>query len=213
VIDSVGFGDSRANITYELGDFFHKRSYTAPLDVLVRNYNQAPGDDFQLWLPEQSPNYVMPVDESSRLSPEAGLTNQQLWDKYRLTLAGKLLPSTATQRAGIVGLVTPIKSDAAGPKVSGVVVSVVDTTATITWETNELASSQLEWDMGEIRIERYSELLRANPRLATKHRATITGLETGKEYSFLIRVFDEAGNLGGYTQLGGLKYRAVTFRT
>jgi hypothetical protein len=212
VIDYVRFGDDRANVTYEIGDIFNKRSYTAPLDVLVRNYNQVAGDDFQLWLPQQSANYVMAVEEKSRLSPEAGLTNRQSWEKYRLTFAGKLLPSTATQRDGITGLVTPIQSDLAGPIVSGIVVSVAGTTATIRWETDELASSQLEWDVGDITVNRYSNLLMADTRLATKHRATLTGLEAGKEYSILIRVFDEAGNLGGLTRLGGLKYVAVRFR-
>jgi hypothetical protein len=41
-------------------------------------------------------------------SPQAGLTNQQLWDAYGIAVAGAVAPSSATTRNGIGGLVNPI---------------------------------------------------------------------------------------------------------
>lgn len=84
-------------------------------EVLVYNYNHASGDNFRVYYNEQAIDFVLPQtvyqsDGAPKLlgSPEAGLTNEQNWNLYGIALAGELAPSTATTRAGIRGLVSPL---------------------------------------------------------------------------------------------------------
>lgn len=86
--------------------------------VRVYNYNQAPGDDFQVFYREQSPTFVMPQTDPSLLSeraegligsPVVGMTNQWNWQAYGIATAGGLLPAEARQREAINGLVAPIQ--------------------------------------------------------------------------------------------------------
>jgi hypothetical protein len=77
--------------------------------VFVYNYNGVSGDNFQVYYTQQAPGFVVPQSGGGLVgSPEAGLTNQQNWTKYRIALAGAVLPSTATTRNGINGYVNPI---------------------------------------------------------------------------------------------------------
>jgi hypothetical protein len=74
--------------------------------VFVYDYNGVAGDNFQLYYLEQAADFIMP--QSSGLlvgSPEAGLTNQQNWDKYGIAVAGEVAPSDTTPRVGLKGLV------------------------------------------------------------------------------------------------------------
>ncbi|RIK74239.1 MAG: hypothetical protein DCC67_16850 [Planctomycetota bacterium] len=218
VINGARFSDDHNNIVYRMNDYFNVRSYTAPLDVLVYNYNGVAGDDFQVWMNDQRADYVMPtgnetVQRGERISPEAGLANEALWEKYRMTLAGKLLPKEARQRQGINGWVTPIPNDLQGPLVTDVTVTVTGTTATIRWTTDEPSYSLVEYDGEEITLEAYTNLLPAAASLKTEHETTIAGLKPDTDYYFLIRVVDELGNLGGDLSLSGLTYRARRFRT
>lgn len=205
------------NIAHKLGDWFNKRSYTSPLNVLVYNYNGVEGDNFQLWMDQQRPNYVMPEVESNRgrrMNPEPGLTNQQLWDKYKMTFAGRILPANATTRPGITGWVTPILEDLEIPQMTGLqVLNVTDNSVTIKVTSNEPTWAQLEYNAGDITIEKYTNMLPATTELSTEHTITITGLKPGTKYQYLVRLVDASGNLGGHVQLGGLRYITQTFKT
>jgi len=81
--------------------------------LYVQNYNQVPGDDFQVFYNAQRPDYVVPqtvfseFDETApRLlgSPDAGLTNAQNWTRYGIAVAGAIAPC-ATSREEIDGIV------------------------------------------------------------------------------------------------------------
>jgi len=63
--------------------------------VVVTNYNQTPGDNFQLYFLEQAPDFPLPNLPLG--CPEAGLTNQQCWDKYGLAMAGAVAPCSTTR--------------------------------------------------------------------------------------------------------------------
>ena len=68
------------------------------------------GDDFRVYYYEQRADYVLEQSDANRGtigSPEAGLTNQQNWDKYGIAFAGEVAPKDAVERAGIRGLVYP----------------------------------------------------------------------------------------------------------
>jgi hypothetical protein len=86
--------------------------------VFVYGYNGVAGNNFQVFYGEQSASYVVPPSVISQFSstahrvvgsPQAGLTNQQLWATWGVAVAGALAPSTATTMHGIAdGLVVPI---------------------------------------------------------------------------------------------------------
>lgn len=70
-----------------------------PTKVFVYNYNQLPGEDFQVYSPEQDPNYVVPKtilkDNGTPKvigSPNVGLTNTQNKAKHGIAMAGEITP-------------------------------------------------------------------------------------------------------------------------
>lgn len=95
--------------------------------VRVYDYNQEPGNNFQVYYREQSGGYILPQTDPIYLidrfadsggplaSPEAGLTNQQNWDKYRLAMAGKIAPCTNESDPEIVGYTCPIEAPSTLP--------------------------------------------------------------------------------------------------
>jgi hypothetical protein len=91
-----------------------KTTLTALDQVNVTQFNGVAGDDFRVYFNEQAADHVLQqtlLDPSQPLdvlgSPVAGLTNAQAWAQYGVAFAGAVAPSTATTRAGIVGLVSP----------------------------------------------------------------------------------------------------------
>lgn len=88
--------------------------------VKVYDYNGVPGDNFQVFYPHQSGGYIMPkvgptvttvTHPNDVISvPEAGLTNDQTWAKYRLAMAGSITPCLDdTTRPNIRGYTCPIQ--------------------------------------------------------------------------------------------------------
>lgn len=106
------------------GDFI---DYTRQSIVRVYSYNQVPGDDFQVFYKEQAQGYVIPRTDPEILglrdrapigSPSSGLTNAQNWSRHGLAVAGAVAPaSAALSRPEIDGLVAPIQTPPAVPKV------------------------------------------------------------------------------------------------
>jgi hypothetical protein len=94
-------------------------NFTQPSVVRVYNYNQVPGDNFQVFYREQASSYILPQTDSSLLSgrgtgvigsPMAGLTNFVNWINYGIAAAGGLLPTGASaSRPEINGLVAAIQ--------------------------------------------------------------------------------------------------------
>jgi len=84
-------------------------------EVYVYAFNGNPQDNFRVYYGGQAADAVVPQtqynpDGSVRVtgSPEAGLTNQQVWDKYGVAVGGAVAPPTARKRDGITGLVDPL---------------------------------------------------------------------------------------------------------
>ena len=65
-----------------------------------------------------------------------------------------------------------------------------ETSATITWTTNELTTTQLEWGT----TEAYGNLTVEDEELTTTHTVTLTGLAGNTQYHFGVRGTDRAGN-------------------
>ena len=82
--------------------------------VLVYDFNQVAGDDFQAYYAEQAPDSIVPETTynsdgsiAQLGAPVAGLTNAEAWQEYGIAVAGKVA-TNATTRAKINGLVGPI---------------------------------------------------------------------------------------------------------
>jgi len=111
----TGWVDPPANIHMKLwGDL---PNLTKPSVVQVFDFNQVPGDNFQVFYKQQSNSSILAQTDPSLLSgrnlgiigsPESGQTNLYNWLKYGIALAGGLVPDNATTRAGINGLVAPL---------------------------------------------------------------------------------------------------------
>jgi PKD repeat protein len=80
--------------------------------VFVYDFNGVKGDNFQVYYYQQVPDFIVPQSTGGSRpligSPEAGLTNQQNWDKYGIAIAGAIAPATAKKRDGFDGLVNPL---------------------------------------------------------------------------------------------------------
>ena len=101
--------------------------YTHVSIVRVYNYNQIPGNSFQVYYREQAADYVLLKTDPSLLSvrdwgdvgsPQAGLTNAENWSKYGIAMGGAVAPANAIPAyPGINGLVAPIEEPTAVPRV------------------------------------------------------------------------------------------------
>ena len=77
------------------------------------------------------------------------------------------------------------------PTISAVAATgVTDGSATITWTTNELANSQVEYGP----TTSYGNLTALDPILVTAHSAPLTGLNPQTTYNYRVRSTDAAGN-------------------
>ena len=82
-------------------------------------------------------------------------------------------------------------ADATPPSIQGVPISsTTETSATITWATNEPATSQVQY--GE--TETYGSSTTPDTNLSTSHSVTLTGLDPNTTYNFKVISTDAAGN-------------------
>ena len=98
-------------------------------EFLVINHNGVEGDNFEVFMQEQAPNYVMRSSESrlgviGPASPGSGywvagtdtpgMTNAQVKASKGYCWGGKLAPAGASVRLGVMGLVAPITNVVVG---------------------------------------------------------------------------------------------------
>lgn len=82
-------------------------------EIFVYNYQQVPGQNFQVYYQEQAAGFVLPqttynTDGSPRMcgAPAAGLTNARAWAQYGVALAGAVAaPGAVTRSEFVWGLV------------------------------------------------------------------------------------------------------------
>ncbi|MEE9412130.1 MAG: LamG-like jellyroll fold domain-containing protein [Methylococcales bacterium] len=81
-------------------------------------------------------------------------------------------------------------SDTTPPVINNIQATVSNTTATITWYTDEVANSLVDYGLN------YTHGTTANaPALTTFHSIILTGLAAGTEYHYLVSSTDGSGNL------------------
>ncbi|MBM3141988.1 MAG: redoxin domain-containing protein [Chloroflexi bacterium] len=90
-----------------------------------------------------------------------------------------------------IELTTPVQPYATSPMISGVkVFNITDSSATITWQTDRPATSQVEY--GE--TDSYSLITPPDEELTTYHSITLTGLKPTNTYHFRVKTEDAGGN-------------------
>lgn len=104
-------------------------------------------------------------------------------------------------------LSTAATADTTAPVISSVATSSVSLTGiTITWTTNEAASSIIEYGLN---TSSYNSLAGANTDSVTSHSVSLTGLSGNTTYYFRIRSADSTGN-SALDDNGGSGWRFVT---
>jgi peroxiredoxin len=89
-------------------------------------------------------------------------------------------------------LTTLATADETPPTISGVGVSnIAESSATITWKTNEDATSQVEYG----KTETYGLKTVENTNLTTNHTVTLSQLDDGTTYYFQVISKDSSGNI------------------
>jgi len=86
---------------------------------------------------------------------------------------------------------TSTTPDTTAPVISSIGTSVTTSTATITWVTNEPATSQMMFGLTSV----YGSSTALDMTLMTIHSQTMTGLAAGTVYHFQLQSKDAAGNL------------------
>src|SRR5207249_8949732 len=82
--------------------------------------------------------------------------------------------------------------DITPPVISGVTVtSITETSATVTWTTNEVSDSQADYGTSTA----YTSSTPLNANLVTSHTALLTGLSANTLYHYRVDSRDAAGNL------------------
>jgi len=91
---------------------------------------------------------------------------------------------------------TTASLDVTPPVISGVTSAAASTTATISWTTNELATSQVSY--GTSTTLGLNTVLDSN--LVTSHLQTLSGIATGTTYYYSVKSQDGSGNMATSTQ-------------
>ena len=90
-----------------------------------------------------------------------------------------------------VGVASPPSPETTAPVISEAAVSgITDSAATITWATDEPATSQVEYGT----TSSYDSTTTLDEALVTSHSVSLTGLEGDTAYHFRVKSQDEAGN-------------------
>ncbi|SEN74507.1 G8 domain-containing protein [Nitrosomonas marina] len=108
-----------ADIISNLERSFSLTARTKESHLFVLNYNRQPGENFEYFFYEQSPDHVIedvtinnkyanPEDDC----PTLGMTNQQCWDKYGVATLNQIARCTNNYHSEIQGFTCPINDSA-----------------------------------------------------------------------------------------------------
>jgi peroxiredoxin len=110
---------------------------------------------------------------------------------YSYTLISRDAAGAETKSEGKLTTTTVATTDKTAPTISGVNVSnITESSAIVTWLTNEPATSQVKYK----KTEKTSSTTPVNKNLTTSHSVILTKLDSGTAYSFTIISKDAAGN-------------------
>lgn len=117
---------------------------------------------------------------------------------------GRVGPSTRARLNALMGS-GPVTSGDTVPVMSTPTVSVTNTTATFTWNTNEVTQGQVYWDTTMLRSDEATgphqqpfisgSLAIDAGGVQTVHSVTVSNLQTNTTYFYIVRSIDSVGNV------------------
>ncbi len=87
---------------------------------------------------------------------------------------------------------TTLEPDVTPPVITNINVTTTANSATITWETNEAANSQIKYGLNS---NDYTDSTNVDNDLVTSHSQTVTNLSANTTYYFRVKSADASGNL------------------
>jgi len=117
------------------------------------------------------------------------------WDTTAETNGSHSLQAKAYDAAGNSGISTPVSvtvfNDITPPSISNILVTnIAQTSATITWTTDEPATSQVEYGL----TTAYGSQTNLDTNLVTSHSQNLTSLSAGTLYNYRVNSKDAANN-------------------
>lgn len=129
------------------------------------------------------------TDPTLATSHSVRLSNLKPNTAYHYTVIS--LDAAENEGTGEGDFTTSAQADTTPPVISGVAVSDAgESSATISWATDELATSQVEYGT----TDAYGSTTPLGEELLTSHRVTLAGLEPDTTYHFIVKSQDAAGN-------------------
>lgn len=156
-------------------------------------------DDIRLWNVVRSAAEIQANRQAEISSPGASLVGYWKFNEGSGTSAADFggVPQAATLRGPAAwstdSPLAPPPPDTTAPTLSAITAGgITQTSATITWTTNESADSQIAFGTTVV----YGQLTALDPALVTSHSQQLTGLTPGTTYNYQARSKDAAGNAG-----------------
>ena len=133
-------------------------------------------NDVPVWIGDNPPN-------AGARSWKGNIANVQVFN-YAMT--GSEVSDLASAEISS----SPATNDVEAPKISNMNVDVTDTTAIITWDTDEASDSLVGYGL----TRNYGDFNDKSDLFVTNHKVTLENLELGKSYHYRVRARDAEGN-------------------
>src|SRR4030066_473650 len=154
--------------------------------VITWQTNEPATSQVEIW--DSNVSAVTELDGAPVVNPSATLTDLKPDTSYRFTIISK--DKRGNEARLEIELTTPPQLYVPPLVISEVKISnITDFSATITWQTDRPATSQVEY--GE--TDSYGSIASANKEPATKHSSTLIGLKPKTAYHFIVKSKDTFG--------------------
>ena len=199
----ISSADASGNVSSEADDVFTTEATPDTTAPVISNIQTEVSDSTATisWDTDEpaTSNVAYGLDDSYSATPETGGT---LVTQHSVTITGLAEQTdyhfqiSSTDASGNVSsevddvFTTEATPDTTAPVISNIQTVVSDSTVTISWDTDELATSHVAYGLDDT----YSATPETDGTFDTQHSVTITGLTEQTDYHFQISSTDASGN-------------------